>query len=742
MATLRLHIKQHIPIQKSTGLQGYYQGLNPNNLTFTPGTLPSVRQWPNYGSYIDVTQYADDIHKLKLTWTEERDDDGNLTVEDGRATKKSSSGDISLEGYAFDLVKKWLIDDVAAALNCVEVMIEDVGCGRYVNWQITAEDINFCENEICVFEVNLKQYEDPLACIHRTVINDDWQGWFHSGITNKKHPRFSYCNEIRPNGGFVALWTLMLILFFAYDVIMIPLTVISNLIIIAINALIGVIKLIIAFINALGANITGPDFIKLNDPFDVLNGQADLFIESAGCGREHPAPLVRDYISNVCSKCGVVVNEQTAPVFFANSITLETSNPNRGTLTFDNPHYNACYLNADRKRGIRRFKSIDIFGSALNLRDYYIPENAPDLALDQFLEKLKTLYNFEWQVKTVNVSGQLKPHLYINRKDDYRNAANSYVYDFSERGADRHKIIEGICYEWNGKQSPVYASGIYQNDGADTCGNEALPFMNDIISFGSVDNNPGFKGHRDIQADFGATKFRLDGASTDYLADALQALLNRSVNQLFLAPIWSKIISAIEQYADYALLMKDETCGLPKVLIWDGNSYENAKCARVKQATDYGNGFMPEINPKYNHDAHTWDARHPAETEVLMSPASPNGLYRVSGFLGVFHYEKIALLPNYPMYFAQDFYDSLWDWFHWVDDPTRGNLIKQNFRLKIELCCDDLKNRLNVFNDAGGIKLGGKVKLPAGRDGVITEITASYDPTDEKGQYIEIKGKL
>jgi hypothetical protein len=47
-----------------------------------------------------------------------------------------------------------------------------------------------------------------------------------------------------------------------------------------------------------------------------------------------------------------------------------------------------------------------------------------------------------------------------------------------------------------------------------------------------------------------------------------------------------------------------------------------------------------------------------------------------------------------------------------------------------------------VFNDASTIALGEKVKLPDKyfTDGRITEITVSYDPGDDKGQFVELKG--
>lgn len=108
------------------------------------------------------------------------------------------------------------------------------------------------------------------------------------------------------------------------------------------------------------------------------------------------------------------------------------------------------------------------------------------------------------------------------------------------------------------------------------------------------------------------------------------------------------------------------------------------------------------------------------------------------------------MLVNYPMYFEPGYIDTLWDWFHWIDDPLKCPVLNQNWTAMIDLCCEDLqedvngKRRLGVLNDASGIALSEKVKLPVPYygEGTITEIEVSYDPGDEYGQYIKIKGTV
>ncbi len=755
---LKIKIKQAIQYQAKTGAQGYYQpqtANNPQSILFTTGTLPPLRQWPNYGNYIDITGDAGDLSKLKLTWTTERDSSG-VSMPGALQPKKSSSGSLTFEGDAYKHLKAWLIDDISAPLNSVDVSIEHVGCGVYENYAIKATDLRWCEGTQCTFDVTLKQRDEPLACIQRTMIWHDHQGWFREGNTiTKKHPRFSYCNEIRPNGKLVVQWFNMAIFVtFLFGFV-------ASLILMW-NPFVTLIQGIISFINkAFGASLSSP--LQTISFDDLKKAWGDQFVESAGCGREHPAPLIRDYVENVCSYCNIKVDATTADIFFASNITIQTSNPDRpdsnnGVVTADNPHYNACYLFPQTKRGVRRFGNFGIgalFGrTEPNTSDYWLQDNAPILTLDLFLDQLKSIYNAEWMIKSINIGGQLVPHLYFKRKDFFYQGPGNYIYDLTTNGVDRMKIVEGICYEWNGKTTPAYCQGIYEADPVDTCGNEARIQMNDIISFGNVDDNPSFGGVLDKTAQFGATKFRLDGASTDYVFDAMQVVINSNSLNFFVGGIIKSAYPQIEEYADYALLLRDETCALPKILIWDGASYENAKCGRYY----YGHaaaGVEPQMNNKFNGTV--WSTKHKPETFVIggnlslsKAKANPDGKYRVQ-YAGNIIADQPARTVNYPMSFDTGFYDTLWDWFHWIDDPRLNPVLNQKWSVKLELCCDDLKvydsngnRRLGVFNDAGQIALGEKVKLPTKYypDGRITEITVSYDPTDTYGQYIELKGTL
>lgn len=737
---LKIFIKQAIQYN-IIGQPIIYTGANPQSLQpVINGTLAANRQWQPYGTYIDVTQYVSDLTNLTLTWTEERNPNG-VTVPGSLQTKKSASGTLTFEDAAYRLIKQWLVNDISAPLNAISVKVEDVGCGIYDDYMIKATDLRWCEEEdnvnTCVFDVTIKQREEPMACIERTVVSDNWQLWFDDFDVRKKHPRFSYCNEQRPNGMMVMVWWTMANTMAPLLLVLIPLLLLFNAIIAIINVIVGAINTIISLIGGNPVSQVNWQTVPYIDPKGLFDAYGAYFVESAGCGREHPAPLIRDYILNVCMKCKIEVDATTAPIFFAPNFAIETSD--RGVINTMNHHYNACYFNAPVARGIRRFETIGIFQS-VNISQYYITDNSPLLTLNEFLDEIKAHYNAEWRVTYV----QGKPTLFFQRKDFF--LQGSYLLDFTQ-GADRNKLLEGICFEWDEVKYPVYTEGLYISDPIDTCGNEALKNMNSLLSYDPSGINPMFSGKESKITNFGATKFRLDGASIDYIYDAFQVVVNSS----FLVPFVSGFMfdfvgNYIETYADYALLLKDETCSNPKIIIWDGNDYENARAVMNFTGYPVVSTYppMPTINGKYNNQP--FHVKHPPQTKVrgsgLTLPPNQPGYYLVTDFFGAREIKKPVMLPNFFMYFEPGYYDTMWDWFHWIDDPRYNPRMHQRWTAKMELCCDILED-LGVFTGKD-IALSKKVKLPLQYypDGRITEIEVNYSTEPPLGQHVILKGTV
>jgi hypothetical protein len=737
---------QQSPLFNIKGQQIYFTGNNPQSLQLQFGSLPVSRQWQNYGQYIDVTDSVSDLYSLKITFTEDRDDTGTSQAGAFQPSINTSSP-LNFEGEAYQLIKSWLIDDISAPLNRILVQVEHVGCGTYEDFTIKASDLVFCDdaNKTCTFNVVLKKHDEALNCMQNTLITDNHLGWFPENsqipANGKKYPRFSYCNEIRPNGQLVMLWYVGSITWGITGALMVGLYLAINSILFAINGIIAVINAVINFINSLGGNINNVNPIKMLDPQDIVRDYEQRFIESAGCGREHPAPLVRDYVYNVCSKCGIDTNllANTAPLLFAPNIHVNTSDG--GIDIIPNEYYNLTYFNAPVKRGIRRFENITPFGTnPPNVTDFWIPENAPFMTLDMFLDQIKGVFNAEWRIAVVNG----KPSLYFVRKDFY--VDNSPFLDFTENGADRNLLIEGVCFEPNELRYYASCVGIYQGDATDVCGNEAKVPMNGYpVVFGQTDVNPIYNGMLSKEVQFGATKFRLDGHSTDYILDAMQVVVNSSFILAFniLSAIKGIVAPAFSRYADFAILLKDETASLPKLIIWDGADYLNARAVRTRCGAPDMPLPTPEINQYYNNypTPTPWWVRYPPKTRVLSGSLTLGGQvfgrYVVQDVLGIDVVNQPAILLNYPMYFEAGYKGTLWHRFHWIDDPNRNPKQLYTWTAKIELCCANL-DRTEAFNKGA---TGRTVKLPLKwyTNGVLKEITVDYE-TSDLGQHIMLRG--
>lgn len=722
----------------------YWVGQNPNSLVPQQGYIPG-------NIWVNITSDVGSIDQLNFTFTEWRGSNGE-EVKGISNIKRTASGSLKIEGDAYRFIKSWVIEDVAAALNSIEVRIMDKNCNvKYDNWVITRGQIEWCEDGVCEFTVSLQQADDVYHCIQKTLIDDNWQGWFQNQPANgKKHPRFSYCNEKKPNGTLIMQWYLGMTGFVTSTIIIFPTIILINGLLLAYNS---VAFLINGVSQIFGGSATVLPYAQLINPNNLFDGYAAVMIESAGCGREHPAPLIRDYIFNACEKCGVKVDAVSAPIFFSNTITIEAASGLKSNVK--NPYFNACYFYSANKRGIRRFRNINLLNGHLgfNNTDYYIEENAVNKALSDFLDIIVKPYNASWRVrKTGN-----DYYLYIWRKDWFVDA--SPLYDFTTTSADRIKILQGVCFEARDIKFPSSVDGLYSSDPIDSCGNEAIRAMNGYAySFNNTDNNPNFVGILESKSrDLSATRFRLDGHTDDYLYDTLQIVMNGSAfviaavplptTAIALVKIFREISQMLRDYADHALLLKDENASFGKILIWDGQSYENAKCVRDIAAHTNNVHNKPVPVPDGYFNQLLWEQKHSVDSHVrgenVSLASSPDGNYQVKDYLGVNYTLQPALLVNYPMYFNPGFKDTLWDWFWWIEDPVRTPKLGLDWSLKIELCCDDL-TKLGVINDASNLATGTLVKLPTPyyQNGKLTEIIISYNTSDDLGQFIELKGEI
>ncbi|AZA74779.1 hypothetical protein [Chryseobacterium indoltheticum] len=657
---MRIFLKKLQMYHQNISQPIYYTGTNPNTLQIVNGLIPD-------NDWIEFTEDSDNLDKLNLSW---RLRENGAEAKSTSNLEKGSSDQITFVNKAYIYIKEWLNDHVSAALNGIEVRLQVDG-GVFSDFIIKNDGLSYCDDDTCTIDLMLKQKDDVYTCIQTTLIADNHSGMFSGSY---QHPRIAYCDEFRPSWLLTVLWSWM-----AIQGVVTQITYTS---------LYPVIWLIITIINAIIAVLRTLGFKKIKKidkpirPDELWDRMKEDMIMAGGCGREHPAPLVRDYISNVCSKCGVKVGAQSIPLFYDPS----------------SDYYNMVMMSAEVKKGVK-------YEDATT---YWIDDNKPLWTLDMFLNELKPVFNAKWYIKNNT--------LYFARKDF--DQYNDYIFDFT--GNDRSLIVEGICYTWNEEKKRAYANCGYTTDAFDNMSMDAKSRFNDIVEWNNP-VNPMLEGESNkIVNSFAAARFRQDGILKDYIAESLKyiwiaAAISGGLANLLLVPLRNKM----REYK-YNLIIQNDTLTMPKLLIWDGESKRSAK---VKWNYQF-NVNMPPVNGVNNPTGINYKGIHQFDYDYDD------------------YYNENNKLINYPLAFDANFTGNLYDRFHQIDDPRVNPPMNKNFELKIQLCTPELI-RLGVFDGSSDIAIGRKVKLNAGqfyKEGTIEEIELSFDASDKLGRWIKIKG--
>lgn len=266
----------------------------------------------------------------------------------------------------------------------------------------------------------------------------------------------------------------------------------------------------------------------------------------SGCLRAWPAPYISTYITNVCTLCGLTSDITTNPIFH------DTQNPLNPALP--NPYYYATYLTSFTKQGV-----------PVNGTQSYIPANQPSQTLDKFLGELKEIWNARWFIYNSKV--------YFHRKDLIGDLiwGTTPALDFT--GDDAKKLIQGVCFSWNGQGKLKRLYMAYEKDAIDAVGNESLSRFNGEYIEPSTNVNYTEPVEVRIES-VGSASFVFDGIDPSYD--------NLLINTFIPA-------SQFEQ----ALKTTTDTNNLAKILIYDPASpIQNAR-AVYADYTDYVN--LPEF---------------------------------------------------------------------------------------------------------------------------------------------------
>jgi hypothetical protein len=392
----------------------------------------------------------------------------------------------NLEAYGATAVylRDWLIDHINGPVNSVLVRITDNVCGTSRGeWLIKTDSLQWCDDGLCKYRITLKEYAPEETCLKSTLIYDNHRGWFPEGgfITGNDgmtgapldpymHPRFRYCDDIKPQAVQNFLF------------------VIAQSILIAINSVIGPILGIFQVLDRIlrRLRLGGlPGFANLQDMYDSMVDK--IFGALLGCNRVHPSPLVRNYFENACSKCGLE--------FSSRILTDDTSD-----------YYNLTHLFAPVKKGLLYDSTKD-----------WIPDNNPVYNLLTYSKQLKTIFNAKYRIRDSST-------FIFERKDFFE---EDPIFDFT--GDDKKYLLGAVCYSWSGKPKPAYQYFKYDVDSFDTDGNEVGHRFNGIKDW-NLANNPLLDGEDTVSATgWSPQRYTNDGVDKRVI---FKALANQTKAQL------------------------------------------------------------------------------------------------------------------------------------------------------------------------------------------------------------------
>ena len=394
------------------------------------------------------------------------------------------------------------------------------------------------------------------------------------------HPRFRYCDVMKPTLFF--LWAMYLS---------------------------SIVNLLINFVNAI-VYVLQPVFPSLN-PFPSLTNAL------GGCERAFPAPYIRTYVDNVCTICNLTADATTAPPLY--SLT------NPFVPAEGNQYYYATLLTAYTKKGVMAS------GNKL-----YIWNNRPSWTLDAFLGHLKGLFNARWFIYNGNV--------YFHRKDKIGELiwGTTPVLDFTTD--DAKKLINGVCFSWNGEGKVKRLYMKYGTDATDAIGNELLNRFNG--EYLDTSGNPNYTEAVEREnSQFGASSFVRDLNDSFYDWVLINAVSNANTS----------IIGPLKTSTD--------TCNLAKIIIHDS-------ATPLLDARAITTPYAPyQSLPEFEDD------------DNFVSNITP-----LTGYV-----------YNYPMSFSPQqagINNNLW-LYHSIDTPQPDKKTNIAFEFTLQYCCEF--ENLNIY---------------------------------------------
>lgn len=534
-----------------------------------------------------------------------------VTIEMVDGAEKKSSNELVFYGWFYDYLKQQLVDSNNKNAK-VEIGILDECCkdeNGHPTWvyygYVYANAITWCSNN-CSISANIiqKKIDDDLeTCFANTMIWDnDYQ--FQNDII---HPKIEYCLDYTPK--------LLHYIVISLVITLLPMLGLLRLITSAVDSVIIVVCALASCSDDLKNGITD----------DLETMEAWLVDWAVGCGKYHPAPFVRDYIQNVCKICGNRILGYELP--FRSSIL------NNGASD-----YYYLVMLSNQIHGGEYYQVGGIWGS--DAPKNWIDDDRPINSGSQFLDRLKLVFNADWQI--------INNVLVFERKDYFKQYYGFWI-DFTDE--TKYDIIgDGYCISWLDTDVPSYLNISYATDTVEIEGQRRMPNYHAIVEW-NPDHNTVQKGEKKVVFDFGSASFA-DGS--DFFApmrnDGVKGYLN---------------LFGADSIPEDTLLLSQDTCQYDKLLIIDNGTFLNGELQdpemehvkiRKWPRTIYDNELPDSVTRQNEYGTH----------DIFPDPNQ----------------------YNYPMQINPRFPNNLYTNFHYIDEPWQTVYKQKSVEVTVLANCD------------------------------------------------------
>lgn len=544
-----------------------------------------------------ITGRIDGIEQFTITYRR-RNEEGNLSA--------SFSSELTFYDDGWDLIYPILINNPNGFNNSITVKIYDDCCGKAVfNGIIRGDSIDWCSNG-CYVSANIIEEEAALNCVKSTLIWDNWNT--SNPFLQRDVPIIRYCLETRPQFLAELLFLIGIIVGTVINLIFLPVIV------------------VLKFFSLFSGNDAAADAV-----IEARDSIANFFIQ---CGKFHPSAYLRDYIKNVCEKCGLTFNS---------SILNGDSKP---YAVWGNIYYDAVLMSAPVEKG----------RAELSTNFKLISKNVPNETLDTLMTNyLEPLFNAEYRI--------VGSTLYFERKDFFQNTT-AWI-DFGQLLSNNKIHGDKVCWSWIDKPRPSFGDFEYSMDSIDYVGNEALDAYNDIVEWNPAPVNKSQSGPWNVNPQLGASRYRGDGIDP---ASVFDSGLIRGLS--FLLTISS--VNGSNPFNSYvnAMTLAQHNFALYKIVIYDPSSGKlGTNSGRVKtyNNTGFTGGNVVSGSAQLGGSVFNYPMWFMEKT--LTGTPAKNNLYPL------FHYIDNPRLPgttNFNFDFTFDFDCDSFDTFSF--DKTVGGL--------------------------------------------------------------------